>query len=62
MGFPPGNLLFLEPVLLQPGKGSQARVAGVPVAPALLVIKVGAAVRAQTPAVALADHFHRQGQ
>ena len=60
MGFRPGNLLFLEPVLLQPREGSQTRVRGVPFAAALFVIQTCAARGAQTAAVALADYFHRQ--
>src|SRR5271165_6462871 len=55
-------LLFLEPVLLQPREGSEPRVAEVPLTPALLLIEVCPAVRAQPPAIALADHFHRQRQ
>ena len=55
-------LLFLEPVLFQPREGSEPRVAGVPLTPALLLIEVRPAVRAQPPAIALADHFHRQRQ
>jgi hypothetical protein len=60
MGFQPGNLLFLEPVLLQPREGGQTRVRGAPFAAALFVIKIRATRGAQTAAIALADYFHRQ--
>ena len=60
MGFRPGNLLFLEPVLLQPREGSQTRVRGVPFAAALFVIQTRATRGAQAAAIALADNFHRQ--
>src|ERR1700722_10938556 len=62
MGFWPENLLFLEPVLLQPREGGQTRVHGVPFAAALFVIETRAARGAQTAAIALADNFHRQCQ
>ena len=60
MGFWPGNLLFLEPVLLQPREGSQTRVRGMRFAAALFVIEIRATGGAQTAAIALADYFHRQ--
>ena len=60
MGFPPQNLLFLEPVLLQSREGSQSRIRRVRLTPALFMIQVGPATRAQPPAVALAYYFHRQ--
>src|SRR5215469_108779 len=60
MGFWPGNLLFLEPVLLQPGEGSQPRVRGMGLAAALFVIEIRAAGGTQSAAIALANHLHRQ--
>lgn len=55
-------LLFLEPVLLQPCEGSHTRVRSVSLAPALFMVQIGTARGAQSPAIALADHFHRQRQ
>ncbi len=60
MGFWPENLLFLEPVLLQPREGSQARIGRVRLTAALFMVQVGPATGAQSPAIALADYFHRQ--
>ena len=60
MGFRPENLLFLEPVLLQPREGSQSRIGGVRLTTALFVIQVRPATRAQPAAIALAYDFHRQ--
>ena len=60
MGFRPENLLFLEPVLLQPREGRQTWVRGVSFAAALFVIETRATRGAQTAAIALADYFHRQ--
>jgi len=62
MGFQPGNLLFLEPVLLQPSKGSQAGVCRMRLAATFLVVEVRAAGCAQPSTIALANHFHRQRQ
>jgi hypothetical protein len=59
-GFWPGNLLFLEPVLLQPRQGSQTWVRCMRFTPALFVVEVGATGGAQASTIALADHFHRQ--
>jgi len=55
-------LLFLEPVLLQTREGCQTRVRRAPLTPALFVVQVGPATRAQPAAIALADYFHRQRQ
>ena len=49
MGFRPGNLLFLEPVLLQPREGSQTRVRGVRLTAALFMIEVRAATSGTNP-------------
>ena len=56
---PTNLLLLLEPVLLQPGKGSQPGIARMRFAAADLVIQAGAACRTQSAAIALADYFHR---
>ena len=60
MGFRPENLLFLEPVLLQSRKGSQARIGRMRLATALFVVQIGPATGAQSAAIALAYYFHRQ--
>jgi hypothetical protein len=60
MGFPPENLLFLEPALLQLREGSEAWIGRVGFATALFMIQVCAAAWAQPPAIALAYDFHRQ--
>jgi hypothetical protein len=46
MGFRPGKLLFFQPVLLQARERRKARIAGMRLAPALLVIQVSTAVGA----------------
>src|SRR6266566_1381474 len=49
------KLLFFQPVLLETRERSQTRIRGVGLAPALFVVQVGAAIRTQPPAVALAN-------
>src|SRR2546428_10362831 len=51
------KLLFLEPVLLEARERGHSRVRRVGLTAALFVVQVRAAIRAQPPAVALADHL-----
>src|SRR5205085_12592197 len=53
--FGPEKLLFFQPVLLETRERGQAGIRGVGLAAALLVVQVGAAIRAQPPAIALAN-------
>src|SRR5258708_21384629 len=55
-------LLFFQPVLLEARERRQARVSRVGLATALFLIQVRPAARAQTPALAPADHLQRQCQ
>src|SRR5205807_4312021 len=56
------NLLFLEPVLLEARERGHSRVRRVGLTAALFVVQVRTAIRAQSPAITLADHLQRQRQ
>src|SRR5467141_4878817 len=56
------KLLFLEPVLLEARERGHSRVRRVGLTAALFVVQVRAAIRAQPPAVALANDFYGQCQ
>src|SRR5712671_7302422 len=56
------KLLFLEPVLLEARERGHSRVRRVGLTAALFMVQVRAAIRAQSPAVALAYHLQRQRQ
>src|SRR5437763_15763222 len=60
--FGPEKLLFFQPVLLETRERGQAGIRGVGLAAALLVVQVGAAIRAQPPAIALANGFDGKRQ
>src|ERR1700682_5697951 len=62
MVFPPSFLLLFEPVLFQTRQGRRTRVRDVGFTAAFLVVQVYPALRAETPAIAAADHFHWQRQ
>src|SRR5215471_16616451 len=51
-------LLFLEPVLLDPRQGSQARVNAVSLATTLFVVQIRSASGTKTPAIAAANRLH----
>src|SRR5947208_15219649 len=56
--FGPEKLLFFQPVLLETRERGQAGIRGVGLAAALLVVQVGAAIRAQPPAIPLATGLY----
>ena len=62
MGFRPWKLLFFQPVLLQARERGQPRVRRVGLTAALLMVQVGTATGAQSPAVTLANDLQGQGQ
>src|SRR5882757_1456537 len=56
------ELLFFQPILLEAREWGQTWVRRVGLTAALFVVEVRATVRAQTTAVALANHLERQRQ
>jgi hypothetical protein len=61
-GFLPGKLLFFQPVLLEARERGHAMVHRVSLTPALFVVQVGSAARAEAAAFALADYLYGQLQ
>src|SRR5579864_5947101 len=55
-------LLLLEPLLLQTSQRSQTRVHGAGLAMAWFAVHIGAAMRAQSPAITAADDLHGENQ